>query len=169
MTFLRVPLAVSAWSAVLTRTNFRLNSCWTRALRLSTLSIALSLSLFCHTYQKLHRYSLATRTTSSWNHGLLRVSFEDDVQVGKWRDYLQVTSSYLSQITTPITLIAITRNWEIVFLAHSYELCSLSSQSSELIIKLLVSNFKLPLTTNSSTILLILWILYLSRLCNEFL
>ena len=58
MTLRRVPLAVSAWIAMSTRINF--NNRWTRTL--STLSIALSLSLCRHTYQIR---PLATLTATS--------------------------------------------------------------------------------------------------------
>lgn len=151
MTFRRVPLAVLAWSAVLTRTN----SCRTRTLR------TLSLSLFCHTYQMRHRHSLATRMTS-----MLKPRAP---LIWRWRRQmtgLLVPWPHLSQLTTPVvTLIGITSDWwSILFPSTFLWFISLSPRSSELTIELPRILFQ----TWHSLLMLVLWFLYLSCLCTGF-
>ena len=105
----RVPLAVSAWSTMLSPTN---NGCqWTRVL--STFKLALSLFCPSHTYQMGHRHSLATTSTLMSQAPLI------------WRRQM-MGLLYSSQVSAPTTFILVTTyDWYSFFLlvAHPYELC----------------------------------------------
>ena len=113
----RAPLAVSAWSTVMSGTK----NGWSRWTPTLTL-LSLTLRLFCQIMMR-QRHSLETRTTTSCCM-LKSLALRLAPFIRRWRR--QITGlPHISQITTPMTLIIITCDcWSPgPFLAHSYKLC----------------------------------------------